>query len=134
MIVVNLPVTDLPRARGFDQALGFTIGERLSDETAACAVISGTIRAMILTHPKYAQVTSLPITDKTGSSSHLLALSPDDRAGVDAFAAAALAAGGSEPRPVRDLGFMDSRAISDPDGHTWAPFFMDMSAMPGAAA
>jgi predicted lactoylglutathione lyase len=130
MIFVNLPVADLPRARGFYEALGFTINEQFSDETGACVVISDTIYAMLLTHPKYAQFTPLPITDETKSSSHLLALSFDDRAGVDAFAAAALASGGSEPRPVQDLGFMYSRAISDPDGHTWEPFFMDMTAVP----
>ena len=134
MIFVNLPVGDLPRARGFYQALGFTINEQFSDETAACVVISDTIYVMLLTHPKYAQFTPLPITDETKSSSHLMALSFDDRAAVDAFAKAALAAGGSEPRPVQDLGFMYSRAISDPDGHTWEPFFMDMSAMPGEGA
>jgi len=130
MIFVNLPVTDLPRSRGFYQALGFAINEQFSDDTAACVMISDTIGAMLLTHPRYAQFTPLPITDERKSSSHLLALSCEDRAGVDAFAAAALAQGGSEPRPPQDLGFMYSRAIADPDGHTWEPFFMDMSAVP----
>ena len=61
--------------------------------------------------------------------SHLLALSRDDRAGVDAMTAAALAAGGSEPRPAQDYGFMYSRAFTDLDGHIWEPLFMDLDAM-----
>jgi len=133
MIFVNLPIGDLGRSRAFYEALGFGINEKFSDETAACVVMSDTIFVMLLTHPKYAQFTAKPITDETKSSSHLLALSQADRGAVDAFAAAALKAGGSEPRPVQDLGFMYSRAIADPDGHVWEPFWMDPAMAQGSA-
>ena len=69
MIFVNLPVRDLARSRRFYEALGFTINEQFSDDTAACLVVSDTIFVMILTHPKYTQFTSLPVTDETKSSS-----------------------------------------------------------------
>lgn len=133
MIFVNLPIGDLGRSRAFYEALGFGINEKFSDETAACVVMSDTIFVMLLTHPKYAQFTAKPITDETKSSSHLLALSQADRGAVDAFAAAALKAGGSEARPVQDLGFMYSRAIADPDGHVWEPFWMDPAMAQGSA-
>jgi predicted lactoylglutathione lyase len=133
MIFVNLPVGDLSRSRGFYEALGFRINEQFSDDTGACVVMSDAIYVMLLTHPKYAQFTALPITDERKSSSHILALSQPGRDGVDAFAAAALKAGGAEPRPAQDLGFMYSRAIADPDGHVWEPFWMDPAAVQGGA-
>lgn len=128
MIFVNLPVTDLKRSRAFYQGLGFRINEQFSDGTAACVVISPTIHVMLLTHPKYAQFTSLPITDERKSSSHLLALSQAGRDAVDALVTKAVKGGGSEARPAQDLGFMYSRAIADPDGHVWEPFWMDPAA------
>jgi len=133
MIFVNLPIGNLSRSRAFYQALGYGINEKFSDETGACVVMSDNIFVMLLTHTKYAQFTALPITDESKSSSHLLALSQTDRDRVDAFAAAALKAGGSETRPVQDLGFMYSRAIADPDGHVWEPFWMDPAVAQGGA-
>ena len=127
-IFVNLPVADLPRSRAFYEAIGFTINEKFSDLTAACVVISETIYLMILTHAKFAEFTPLPIGDAARQSQHLLALSCDDRVGVDRIVTAALTAGGSEPRPVQDLGFMYSRAFADPDGHIWEPLWMDPAA------
>lgn len=130
MIFVNLPVRDLAVSRHFYTALGFTINEAFSDDTAACVVISDAIFVMILTHAKFAEFTPLPIGDAKVHCQHLLALSHDSRADVDAIMTAALDAGGSEPRPVQDMGFMYSRAFADPDGHTWEPMWMD----PAAAA
>ncbi len=40
MIFVNLPVSDVARARTFHRALGFTIKEKFSNATAACVVVS----------------------------------------------------------------------------------------------
>ena len=129
MIFVNLPVRDLPAAMGFYGALGFSFNPEFTDDTAACMVISDTIFAMLLTHDSMKRFCDLPVADASKTVSHLLALNRDDRAGVDAMIRAALAAGGSEPRPAQDHGFMYSRAFTDLDGHIWEPFFMDMDAM-----
>ena len=56
-VFVNLPVTDLPRARQFYGALGFSFDERFSDDTAACVVVSENIYFMILTREKFATFT-----------------------------------------------------------------------------
>jgi len=42
----------------------------------------------------------------------------------------ALAAGGIEPSPMKDYGFMQQRTVEDFDGHTWEIFFMDISKFP----
>ena len=130
-IFVNLPVKDLARSRRFYEAIGFTINEAFSDETAACAVLTEDIYVMLLTHGKMAAFTPLPIGDAAREAQHLLALSLEDRAEVDALMEAGIAAGGTEHRDPQDHGFMYSRALADPDGHVWEPFWMDPAAATG---
>jgi predicted lactoylglutathione lyase len=38
-----------------------------------------------------------------------------------------LKAGGIEPVPMRDEGFMQVRSIEDLDGHTWGIIYLDMN-------
>lgn len=129
MIFVNLPVTDLPRAMRFYEALGFTNNPQFSDDTSACMVWSEAISVMLLTHDKWRVFTSRPIPPAT-SSEVLLALSCESREEVDRMNEAADAHGGqADVNPVQDLGFMYNRNLADPDGHVWEAFWMDMGAM-----
>ena len=124
-IFVNLPVTDLDRAKAFYSALGFAHEPKFSDEAGACMVASETIFVMLLTHAKWRTFTPRPIAD-SGSSEVSLAITCDDRAAVDAMVAAGSAAGGTaDVNPPEDHGFMYQRTIADPDGHIWEPFWMD---------
>ena len=132
MIFVNLPVSDLAASMAFYEALGFTNNPQFTDETAACMVWSEAINVMLLTHDKWRTFTSRPIPPKT-SSEVLLALSLDSRKAVDAMNDAAAAHGGTaDINPKQDLDFMYNRNLSDPDGHVWEAFWMDMSAVPPA--
>lgn len=131
MIFVNLPVSDVARARAFHQALGHTINEKFSDATAACVVVSDTIHIMVLSREKFAGFATLPVADPKATTGVLIALSFDSRDAVDAFASAALSAGGSEPKPVTDMGFMYQRTVADPDGNLFEPFWMDPAAAGG---
>ena len=129
MIFVNLPVTDLPRAMRFYEALGFTNNPQFSDDTSACMVWSEAISVMLLTHDKWRVFTSRQIPPAT-SSEVLLALSCESREEVDRMNEAADAHGGqADVNPVQDLGFMYNRNLADPDGHVWEAFWMDMGAM-----
>ena len=82
MIFVNLPVADLPRAKSFYEALGFTNNPHFSDETSAAMVWSETINVMLLTHDKWRTFTNRPIPPST-SSEMMLAISCDSREAVD---------------------------------------------------
>jgi uncharacterized protein len=128
MIFVNLPVTDLPRAKAFYEAIGARNDPRFTDETAAAMVFSDTIQVMLLTHDKYKQFTSKPIADTNKTSAVLLAVSEDSREAVDATLGKALKAGAKEPRDKQDYGFMYYRAFEDLDGHTWEVMWMDVEA------
>ena len=129
MIFVNLPVKDLKASMAFYTALGFVNNPHFTDDTAACMVWSKAINVMLLTHDKWRQFTNRPIPATT-SSEVMLALSCDSREAVDAMNNAAKQGGTADINPVQDLGFMYSRAITDPDGHIWEPFWMDPAAVP----
>ena len=128
MIFVNLPVTDLPKAKAFYEAVGFTNNPMFTDDTAAAMVWSEAIHVMLLTHDKYKQFTAKPIADTKKTSAALLCLSESSRAAVDGVAEKALKAGGKTAGPEQDYGFMYGRNFEDLDGHTWEVMWMDLEA------
>ena len=131
MIFVNLPVANLPESVTFYEALGFTINPQFSDDTAAAMVWSDAISVMLLTHEKWMSFTDRPICP-AGSSEVSLALALDSKAEVDTMLEAAASHGGTaDVNPVQDHGFMYGRDLTDPDGHVWGPFWMDMASFPG---
>lgn len=125
MIFVSLPVADLPRARAFYEAVGFTNDPRFTDDTAAAMVWSEAIVVMLVTRAKWADLTDRPLPPP-GSSEVALSLLLDSRAAVDAFAEATAGAGGTvDVNPVQDHGFMYARDMGDPDDHVWGAMWMD---------
>lgn len=125
MIFVNLPVTDLTRARAFYEALGFANNPQFTDETAACMVWSEAIYVMILSHAKWASFTTRPIPD-SGSSEVALCLTCETPDEVHGMAEAAGRAGGTvDVNPPENHGFMMTRSVADPDGHVWEFTWMD---------
>ncbi len=125
MMFVNLPVRDLERAKRFFGKLGFGFDPRFTDEKAACMVVSDLGYVMLLDERFFRTFTRKEPCDTRRETEALLALSCESRAGVDALAAAALAAGGSEAMPPQDHGFMYGRSFHDPDGHHWEVLWMD---------
>ncbi|MBO1076641.1 VOC family protein [Roseomonas marmotae] len=129
MIFVNLPVSDLPRAIAFYEAIGATKNPQFSDATAACMVVSDIIHVMLLTHDKFRQFTPKPIADR-GVTEVLLALSAESREDVDAVLARAGGAGGRpDVSPKQDHGFMYYRNFEDLDGHIWEVMWMQPGAV-----
>ncbi|MFG1427080.1 VOC family protein [Roseixanthobacter glucoisosaccharinicivorans] len=135
MIFVNLPVSDLPRANAFYEAVGAQKNPQFSDDTATCMVFSETIHAMLLTHDKFRSFCAKPIVDAKTSCEVLICISADSRDEVDAMVGKAQAAGGTaDPTPTQDYGFMYGRSFEDPDGHIWEIMWMDMEAATAAMA
>ncbi len=123
---VNLPVTDLDRAKAFYTAIGFTINPLFTDHNAACVVVEdGHSYFMILTREFFQTFTDLPIGDPAATVSVATAIFLDSREAVDATVADGLAAGGSEARPAADYGFMYQRQLTDPDGNVLEFGYMD---------
>ena len=123
---VNLPVTDLDRAKAFYTAIGFTINPQFTDHNAACVVVEdGHSYFMILTREYFQSFTDLPLGDPAKNPSVSTAIFLDTREAVDNTVADGLAAGGSEARPASDYGFMYQRQLTDPDGNILEFGYMD---------
>jgi uncharacterized protein len=123
---VNLPVTDLERAKAFYTAVGFTINPNFTDHNAACIVVEeGHSYFMILTREFFQTFTQLPIGDNAVSPTVSTAVFLDSRDAVDATVEKGLAAGGAEPQPASDYGFMYQRQVNDPDGNILEFGWMD---------
>lgn len=129
-IFINLPVTDLDLSKAFYEAIGFTNNPQFTDDTAACMVLSEEIFVMLLTHSKFSEFTSKPIADttKTVAAGYSLAYGSNEE--VDTVAEKAWSAGGNQAGEPKDYGFMYQRGFTDPDGHHWEAFYMDMAKMP----
>lgn len=128
MIFVNLPVSDLKASTAFYEAVGAVWNDQFADDSAQMMSFSETIHAMLLTHARFNSFTSRTIADAHRTAQVLLALSEVSREAVDAMVGKALAAGGTEPNPTQDHGFMYGRNFADPDGHIWEVAWMDMEA------
>ncbi len=123
---VNLPVTDLERAKAFYTAIGFTINPLFTDHNAACVVVEDDHSYFMLLMRDYFQTfTDRIIGDPAATVLTATAIFLDSREAVDAAIAGGIAAGGSEAQPAADYGFMYQRQLTDPDGHVLEFGYMD---------
>ena len=123
---VNLPVTDLERAKAFYTAIGFRINPLFTDHNAAFVVVEEDHSYfMILVREFFQTFTDLPIGDPATNPSVSTAIFLDSREAVDKATADGLAAGGTEARPAADYGFMYQRQLTDPDGNILEFGWMD---------
>ena len=131
-VYINLPVKDLNKSTEFYTALGFTKNVEWSNDDASAMVFSENIFIMLLSHKFYSRFTTKTIPDLTKTSSALIALSMDSREQVQNFADIAKVNGGSffEVEPNKGLDFMFGLEVTDLDGHTLEPFFMDLRKLP----
>jgi len=127
-IFVNITTADLERSKAFYEALGYTINPAFTDENAACVVLDENVYFMVLTRAYFSTFTDKQVVDPKTHAQVSIALSRDSREAVDEIVEKGLAAGGSEPRPVQDYGFMYSRDLDDPDGNNLSFLFMEPAA------
>lgn len=124
-IFVNLPTSDLERSIAFYRALGCDINPNFTDENAGCIVWSEDIFFMVLTRAFFATFTDKDVAEPRTTAQVMTALSRQSRDDVDAVIERGLAAGGVEPRPAQDYGFMYARDLEDPDGNILEFMWMD---------
>jgi uncharacterized protein len=129
MMLVNLPVTDLERAKAFYTAIGFPINPAFTDHNSACAVVEKDHSAfMLLTREYFQTFSDLPIGDPAVNPSVATAVFLDTREAVDKALTEGIAAGGREPHSATDYGFMYQRQLNDPDGNILEFGYMDPAA------
>ena len=130
LIFVNLPVADLDASVAFFTALGFTFNPKFTDQSATCMIVSDKAYVMLLQTERFGDfLTQKTIGDPATTTSAIFALSAADRADVDTFADAALAAGGTPCNDPMDHGFMYGRSFYDLDGHAWEVMWMSQESV-----
>lgn len=129
-VFINLAVKDVEKSMNFYTQLGFTNNPQFSDAQSKCMVWSEAIFVMIMAHEKFETFTKKPIADTKNALAGLFALSVESVDKVNDIVENGLKAGGTEPMPMTDYGFMQLRKIEDYDGHTWEIFFMDTTKIP----
>ena len=146
-IFVNLPCHDLPKAKAFYEAIGYTNNPQFTDDKAVCMVVDDTIHVMLLTREFFGSFVKKPVADTrqvvgemSDDEDHEIwrqvvgainCLSLDSREAVDDIHSKAVKAGGKSGGDPQDMGFMYSRAFEDLDGNHWE--FVHMSGMPDQA-
>ncbi|MCL9805673.1 VOC family protein [Flavobacterium amniphilum] len=129
-VFINLPVADLQKSISFYTTIGFTNNPQFSDATAACMVLTEEIYVMLLTHDKFNEFITKEIGNSHKTASVINCLSVNNTDEVNTMTENALKAGGKEPMPARDYGFMQQRSFEDLDGHLWEVLYMDMAKFP----
>ena len=90
---------------------------------------------MMLKREVFASFTNKQVADPATTAQVQSMFYRDSREEVDAVVEAGLAAGGSEPGPAQDFGFMYVRDLEDPDGNVVAFAYMEpLAAEQGPAA
>ena len=126
MIFVNLPSTDIVRARAFYAGLGFSFDERFCNADSLLVGVSDTIHLMILDRERFASFSPRPLAPE-GTVGALVCLSQPSTEAVDTFVARALAHGGTDNGKTQEAGdYMYGRSVSDPDGNVLEIMWMDV--------
>ncbi|NPE30542.1 glyoxalase/bleomycin resistance/extradiol dioxygenase family protein [Methanococcoides sp. SA1] len=126
---VNLPVKDLNRSIEFFTKLDFEFNPQLSDEKGTCMIVNKESFVMLLTESFFKMFTTKQISDAKKSTEMAISLSAESRDKVDEMVIKAIEAGGLEEGEPQDYGWMYGRGFEDLDGHIWAIFHMDESAI-----
>lgn len=129
-VFINLAVADVNKSMDFYTQLGFKNNPQFSDDEGKCMVWSDHIFVMILSPNKFQTFTGKLLADTKKQIAGLFALSVASVERVNEIVENGLRAGGIEPMPMKDYGFMQQRNIEDFDGHTWEIFYMDRSKLP----
>jgi len=126
MIFVNLPSTDIARARAFYAGLGFSLDERFCNADTLMVTVSDAIHLMILDRDRFASFSPRPLAPEGTLSAHVN-LSRPSAAAVDDFVERALAHGGTDNGDRQEMGdYMYGRSVLDPDGNGIAVTWMDV--------
>lgn len=126
-VFINLPVENIERSMNFYIQLGFTNKPLFSDDSQKCMVWSEHIYVMLMPNEKFKTYSRKYKPDTKIHTTAFFTLPVENPERVNEIADSALKAGGTEPVPMTDHGFMQLRRIEDLDGHIWDVMYLDMS-------
>ena len=127
-VFINLPVEDLDKSLHFYTELGFTINLLFTFHDQKCMVWSESIYVMLQSKHFFNTGKKKGLTDTKNYLSSSFTLPVESIERKNEIMESGLKAGGTEPTPMIDEGFMQVRTIEDFDGHSWGILYLDMEA------
>jgi uncharacterized protein len=125
-IFINLSVENVDKALIFYLELGFTINPRFTFEDQKCIMWSEHIYVMLISKTKFLSYSQEPQSEESKVQSAYFTLPVESLERVHQIVNNGLKAGGKEPQPMIDEGFMQIRRLRDLDGHTWDIIYLNM--------
>ena len=127
---LNLPVSNIAKARQFYSEIGFSFNEQQETAESACMVVGErkTI-VMLFSQQQFERFTRNKIP--TSGTQVLLSVDVKSREEVDTLTLKARAAGAKIfAEPAEAMGWMYGSGFEDLDGHRWNVLHMDLSKLP----
>lgn len=125
-IFINLPVKDVEASVFFYTQLGFKVNPLFSFDDQKCMVWSDQIFVMLQTLKMFESVNKKNLADPKKNTIATFTLPVESLDKVNEIVENGLKAGGIEPTPIIDEGFMQVRNIEDLDGHIWGIIYLDI--------
>lgn len=125
-IFINLPVKDVEASMDFYKQLGFTVNPLFTFDDQKCMVWSEQIYVMLQSLEMFESGNKKNIADPKKNTIATFTLPVENIDRLNEIMDKGLKAGGTEPTPVFDEGFMLIRNIEDLDGHHWGIICLDL--------
>ena len=125
-IFINLPVKDVQASMDFYIQLGFTVNPLFTFDDQKCLVWSNEIYLMLQSREMFKSGNKKNIADPKENTIATFTLPVESLDRVNEIIEKGLKAGGIEPTPILDEGFMQVRNIEDLDGHNWGIIYLDI--------
>lgn len=125
-LFINLPVRNLDASMHFYQQLGFTVNPLFTFDNQKCMVWSDQIYLMLQSYEMFQSGNTKNIANPKENTIATFTLPVTSLNQLNEIVNNGLKAGGTEPTPLLDEGFMQVRNIEDLDGHQWGIIYLDM--------
>lgn len=125
-IFINLPVKDVEASMAFYKQVGFTVHPLFTFDDQKCMVWSEQIYVMLQTPDMFKSGNKKNMADPKKNTIATFTLPVESFDRLNEIMERGLQAGGTEPVPMMDEGFMQVRNMEDPDGHHWGIIYLNL--------
>ncbi len=125
-LFINLPVRDVIVSQQFYTAIGFIMNPLFTFDDQKCMNWGDQVFLMLQSQDKFRSGNAKELADARNFAIATFTLPLDSLAAMNSMMQKGLEAGGKEPAPMIDEGFMQVRTLEDPDGHLWGLMYIDL--------
>lgn len=125
-VFINLPVKNVEASMDFYKQLGFTVNPLFTFDDQKCMVWCDQVYVMLQTQDMFKSVNQKNIADPKKNTIATFTLPVESLDTLNEIIENGLKAGGTEPTPALDEGFMQVRNMEDLDGHIWGIICLDL--------